>query len=196
MIDPPEKRSGGSASAGDAAPPSAQRSLVILGMGANLGDPPAQLRTAVELLSSCVAVDAISSVYLTEPVGVRSQPEFANIVLRGRTGLPVRDLLAQTQAIERQMGRTEGVRYGPRIIDIDLLAYDEVVVASEALVIPHAWLHRRSFVLVPLVEIAPEWRHPVLGVTAVQMLSELKTPTRVKRLGHLDALAATLGTRR
>lgn len=161
---------------------------ILLGLGANLGDPPAQLRLAIEELRRVVEIAGVSDLYMTEPVGIRPQPEYANIVLKGRTGLPVLDLLDRTQEIERRLGRTTGERYGPRLIDIDLLAYGDLVMSTERLVVPHPWLHRRTFVLAPLVDIAPEWRHPVFGTTAEQMLRDLRLKTEVRRVGPLDLL--------
>jgi 2-amino-4-hydroxy-6-hydroxymethyldihydropteridine diphosphokinase len=162
------------------------QSNLFLGLGANLGDRIGQLRSAIARLRDFVEIDAISSVYLTEPVGVRSQPEFANLVLLGRTGEDVRAVLRRTQEIELEMGRTTGVRYGPRVIDIDILAFGDMVLSSEHLVVPHAWLHRRCFVLVPLVEIAPDWKHPVFSETAEAMLRKLTSRTAVRRAGPLD----------
>ncbi len=163
---------------------------VILGLGSNLGDPPAQLRRAISELAPVVEILAVSDLYMTEPVGVRRQPEFGNIVLTGRTLLPVLELLERTQSIESRLGRTTGERYGPRLIDIDLLGYGELVISSERLVVPHPWLHRRTFVLVPLATIAPEWRHPVFGATAEQMLLDLRMKTDVRRIGPLDPAPA------
>lgn len=162
---------------------------VVLGLGSNLGDPPAQLRRAIAELSADVDVLAVSDLYMTEPVGIRRQPEFGNIVLTGRTRLPVLELLERTQSIERKLGRTTGERYGPRLIDIDLLAYGELVISSERLIVPHPWLHRRTFVLVPLAAVAPDWRHPVFGATAEQMLLDLRMRTDVRRVGPLDPVA-------
>lgn len=185
--DPPGR---GSDEAGANAESAEVETTLLLGLGANLGDRLGQLRSAIAQLRGFVAIDAVSSVYLTEPVGVRSQPEFANLVLLGRTRQEVRTVLRRSQEIESEMGRTGGVRYGPRVIDIDILAFGELVLSSERLVVPHPWLHRRSFVLVPLVEIAPHWQHPVFGESADAMLRKLTSRTAVRRVGPLDLAAS------
>ena len=158
---------------------------VLLGLGANLGHPPAQLARAVRLLRPHVAIDAISSVYRSEPVGHAEQPDFHNLVLAGRTALEPAALLRTAQEIEEAMGRRRTFRDAPRSIDIDLLAYGDRVMRTLALTLPHPRLHLRGFVLHPLVEVAPEWTHPVLGRTARQLLSSATGLERVERMGPL-----------
>lgn len=154
----------------------------ILGIGANLGDPVAQLSDAVGNLPG---VARVSSVFRSEPVGERDQPDFFNIVCALSTQLTPEALLAKTGDIERRLGRERGLRNGPRPMDIDLLSYDDLVMDSNDLTLPHPRLHQRAFVLVPLREIAPEWRHPTLGQTADEMLSAGAPFERIQRWGSL-----------
>lgn len=110
-----------------------------------------------------MTIEAVSSVYRSEPVGVREQPEFWNLVVRGRTRLGPKELLAALQAIERALGRRPGPRYGPRPIDLDILLYDDLRLSTPALEIPHPRLLEREFVLRPLAELEPRLRHPSTG---------------------------------
>lgn len=161
------------------------RLKTVFSLGANLGDPIVQLRDAVEALGRVLSLDAVSSVYRTEPVGLVEQPDFYNLVVSGRTERTVFDLHAAVEEIERSLGRVRTVRDGPRHIDVDLLAYGELVYVSPSLTVPHPRLGERSFVLVPLVEVEPEWRHPVSGASAADLLGELVSPSWVERVGGL-----------
>lgn len=158
---------------------------VTLALGANLGDARAQLAAAVARLRPLVAIEAISSIYLTEPVGGIAQPDYHNIVLIGNTELPVYALHAAMHRIEGEMGRERRDRNGPRTIDIDLIAYGELVLTSRELTVPHPRFAERSFVLAPLAEIAPQWRDPVSGRVVTALLPDLREPTRIQRLGRL-----------
>ena len=143
-----------------------------LGMGTNLGDRAANIAEAALRLADLGTVAAISSLHETEPWGITEQPKFLNAACLLLTKLPPYDLLLALKHIEQAMGRTPTVRNGPRLIDIDILFYDDVILAKPGLTIPHAHLHERSFVLCPLVEIAPDVVHPVLKRT-VRELAEM-----------------------
>ena len=158
---------------------------VLLGLGSNQDDPLQRLEEAVRRLEEVVAVDAVSSVYRTEPVGYATQPDFLNVVLAARTERGAGELLEAVLEVEREMGRARSFRNAPRVIDIDLLAYGDRVMSTERLTLPHAELARRGFVLHPLAEVAPEWRHPVLGVTARELLLRAVKLERVERIGVL-----------
>jgi 2-amino-4-hydroxy-6-hydroxymethyldihydropteridine diphosphokinase len=136
---------------------------IYLGLGSNLGNRARNIYAALRRLRSHVRLDRVSSLYETEPVGVTDQPWFLNLVCLGQTALQPEALLVAVKGIERDMGRKEGVRFGPRLIDIDILFYDDLVVRTERLEIPHPRLHQRGFVLIPLMELAPELVHPVLN---------------------------------
>ena len=138
---------------------------VYLGLGSNLGDRHGCLIEALERLQSHVVIDAISSIYETEPWGYADQPRFLNAACGGETDLTPHELLSAVKAIEAEMGREPTFRYGPRAIDIDILLYGEAVIDQVDVSIPHAHLHERDFVLAPLNEIAPEAVHPKLGKT-------------------------------
>jgi 2-amino-4-hydroxy-6-hydroxymethyldihydropteridine diphosphokinase len=153
--------------------------LAAVGLGSNLesrfGDRRANLLEAVERIRGLGEVRVVSSFYDTEPVGYVSQPRFLNAALLLATGLEPEALMRGLLGVEESMGRRrEGVvAKGPRVIDLDLLLYGQVAMTSEELVLPHPALQERRFVLEPLVEIAPEMVHPVLGLTVGEMLARL-----------------------
>ena len=131
---------------------------VGLGLGGNVGDPVRSLHAAIEALQrrDVVAIKAVSSIYRTAPWGGVEQADYANACAVGETRLPPIDLLDAIKAIERDLGRVETVRWGPRVIDIDILFYGEASLEDARLTLPHKDLLRRAFVLTPLAEIAPD----------------------------------------
>lgn len=155
---------------------------VLVALGANIGDPEAQLEKAIARLGSFIQIERASSVYRTEPVGILEQPDFLNQVVFGATGLTVFDLHRRTRSVEQELGRSESPRNGPRIIDVDVLAYGDLAITSAELIIPHPRLHERSFVLTPLAEIRPDWMHPLLQRRPSEMLAALDEISAVQKL--------------
>ena len=131
---------------------------VGLGLGSNIGDKPGNIKNALALLEEhgLFRLTALSSIYRTPPWGYKEQEDFANACAIGETRWPPLDLLAGIKAVEQHMGRQPTVRWGPRLIDLDILFYGDVTLADEKLNLPHKDLFTRAFVLVPLAEIAPE----------------------------------------
>ena len=138
---------------------------VYLGLGSNLGDRQRNLAAALRRLEPLVRIEAVSSLYETDPVGPQDQPPFFNAVCRGVTGLPPKGLLRHLREVEHELGRRNGPQWGPRPIDIDLLLYGDVVIEEPGLQVPHPELAQRAFVLVPLEELAAGVRHPKLRET-------------------------------
>jgi 2-amino-4-hydroxy-6-hydroxymethyldihydropteridine diphosphokinase len=156
--------------------------IVYLALGTNLGDRPGNLQATITAFPPAVKVLEMSPIYETLPWGVTDQPAFLNMVLKGKTRLAPLALLTHLKDLEIQMGRRPSVRYGPRKIDIDLLFYDDIILNTTRLTIPHPNLHERAFVLVPLADLAPELVHPVFGKTVRRLLAQVGT-AGVKRYG-------------
>ncbi|MBD1423062.1 2-amino-4-hydroxy-6-hydroxymethyldihydropteridine diphosphokinase [Sphingobacterium chuzhouense] len=146
---------------------------VFLLLGANLGNPATQLAKALEKIESQVGeIEACSSLYESEAWGVTDQPKFLNQVALVFTSLSPLDLLDKVQAIEDNLGRVRISKWGARVIDIDILYFNEDCIQHERLIVPHPYLPDRRFVLVPLSEIAPSFKHPKLGLTTVDLLAQ------------------------
>jgi 2-amino-4-hydroxy-6-hydroxymethyldihydropteridine diphosphokinase len=166
---------------------------VYVGLGSNLGNREANLRGALRALSRMGQVAAVSVLYETEAVGGRAQPSFYNAACRLEIGLEPRPLLRLLRGVEHELGRRPGGEpWGPRPIDLDILLYEDSVVDEEGLTIPHPRLAERSFVLVPLAEIAADVRLPGDGRTIAELLAAVGTEgvQRVAELGW-DGLEGT-----
>jgi 2-amino-4-hydroxy-6-hydroxymethyldihydropteridine diphosphokinase len=161
-----------------------------LGLGSNLGQREENLGRVLSLLCEEVTLEAVSSVYETEPVGYREQPLFLNLVCRISTSLTPQELLRLAKDIEARMGRVPSFVNAPRPIDIDILFYGDSTVQTDNLIIPHPRLRDRAFVLIPLAEIAPDLIHPVLDKTVAQLLGQVQGQEGVwKHEGGLDVSA-------
>ncbi len=146
---------------------------VYLALGTNLGDRLANLNAAIQALSPGVRVLRQSSIYETPPWGFADQPDFLNQVLLAETNLFALDLLAYLKNLESRLGRQSTFKFGPRLIDIDILFYDELVMETSNLKIPHPRISERAFVLVPLADLAAELRHPISGEIVREMLGKV-----------------------
>jgi 2-amino-4-hydroxy-6-hydroxymethyldihydropteridine diphosphokinase len=156
--------------------------IAFIGIGANMGKPAETCRTAVAQLAEIPGIRLLrsTSLYRTEPVGPKEQEWFINAVAEIRTNLAPTILLRALKEIERRLGRIEGVKWGPRVIDLDILLYGQEVIHEGELVIPHAELHRRRFVLVPLCELASYAIHPAFGISMRGLLDRLTDSDRVE----------------
>ena len=147
---------------------------VAIGLGANVGDRLANLRKAALLASERIGkLVAKSDAYESPPWGVEEQPRFLNACAVLETELTPYDLMSELKEIESTLGRVKRERWGPREIDLDLILYEDLCCNDSFLTIPHIHLHERAFVLVPLNAIAPDWIHPVLGVSVPGLLHAL-----------------------
>ncbi len=156
--------------------------IVHIGIGTNLGNRQDNCLKALEFLKQKgLMIKKVSAFYETEPWGVEEQPRFINAAIEAETVSPPEELLSILKDIEKMMGRMKTLRWGPRIIDLDILFYGSEIVDTELLRIPHPLLHERDFVLVPLVEISPDKIHPVLRKTIRQLKEELENAKDNKR---------------
>ena len=158
--------------------------IAYIGMGSNVGNKLLQCQKAI---SEILRIDrhrllAQSSFYKTQPFGYTAQDWFVNGVIKIETDLEADELLRSLKEIESRLGRQKTVRWGPRVIDLDILFYDEEQIRSEELQIPHPRLHDRQFVLVPLAEIDPHLIHPVLKKTIQHLLNQLQKDHGVEKL--------------
>ncbi len=148
----------------------------LLGLGSNLGDRDANIRAALDVLArdGAVRVLSVSALRTTAPVGGPPQPDYRNAAALVETALAPDALLAATQRAEATVGRTPGgERWGPRVVDVDILLYGDAVVATESLRVPHPRMAERRFVLEPAADVAPQMRHPLLGRSVSELLAGL-----------------------
>ncbi|MBK9107888.1 MAG: 2-amino-4-hydroxy-6-hydroxymethyldihydropteridine diphosphokinase [Saprospiraceae bacterium] len=155
----------------------------VLGLGSNQGNRIESLKKAVHLLNEKGIIHQThSSYYETEPWGNHQQPDFINAVIVATTHLDPQQILKEINEIELSMGRTRNIHYGPRTIDIDILFYNQLIIETKLLTIPHPQIQKRKFVLYPLQELIPSYIHPVLQ-TSIEQLSQLcNDPCRVVKL--------------
>lgn len=163
-------------------------SLVALSLGANIGNRIGTLRQAVRMIEQLDGVSElkVSGLYRTAPVGYTPQPEFINCAATLRTTSPPEQLLQQLRGIEQALGRQRRERWREREIDIDILVFDQRIIVTPTLVVPHPEMSNRAFVLVPLAEIAPSLRHPIFNATVAELLDQLQDKSGVERMedGH------------
>ncbi len=159
---------------------------VYIALGGNIGDRAAFIHAALDALNAYVSVEETSHLYETQPMHVTDQPLFLNAVCRGATSLTPPDLLRAFKRTEDELGRTKTVRYGPRNVDLDILFYNDAVVDTPSLTIPHIRIPERDFVLAPLLDLEPDLRHPRLDLTVRQLWDrlEMPMPPRVMPLGN------------
>ena len=156
---------------------------VFLGIGTNLGNRQQNLQDALAVLSQKMVILKESSVYQTSPWGYLDQPAFLNQVIEAQTDLSSLNLLGFLKDTERQLGRQANFRYGPRLIDLDILFYGDRIIQTPRLQVPHPRLAQRAFVLVPMAEIAPEFVHPQKGQTITQLLAAFPDLGGVQKCG-------------
>ncbi len=156
---------------------------VFLLLGTNLGDRHTNLLVAKQQLEITAGkIICESGIYQTAAWGKTDQPEFFNQVTEVLTERTPHELLEAVLTIEKQMGRQREIKWGPRLIDIDILFYDDIVIKTEKLEVPHPALHKRRFTLAPMAEIAPDFVHPILRKPISVLLSECEDPLSVERL--------------
>jgi dihydroneopterin aldolase/2-amino-4-hydroxy-6-hydroxymethyldihydropteridine diphosphokinase len=157
-------------------------SVVYIGIGSNIGNRQKNCLRAIELLEKRgVIIKERSSMYETEPWGIKDQPKFINMVVEIETVLNPNELLRILKDVEKKVGRKESLKWGPRIIDLDILLVDDIILNEDNLKIPHPLMHKRDFVLQPLCEIAPDIKHPLLKLSINELLQKL---LRKPKSGH------------
>ncbi len=158
---------------------------VFLALGSNLGDRKANLEKALQLLGERLALERLSSLYESEPMGLKGQPLFLNAVCSVKTDVGPFQLLSLLKGVEVALGRAPSFPDAPRLIDVDILFYGNLVIETDRLVIPHPRLEERAFVLIPLAEIAPDLIHPGSGRSIKDLLTSIKGREGVRKIGKL-----------
>ncbi len=158
--------------------------IAFIGIGSNLGNRIENCIKGIEGISTFAKILSLSSFYETEPVDREDQPDFINCMAKIQTSLPPFELLTSLKSLENSVGRKQLDRRGPRVIDLDIISYDDLIIETEALIVPHPRAHMRRFVLQPLFEIAPGFIHPLLKRTVLELLKELKCTKRVLRVNN------------
>jgi 2-amino-4-hydroxy-6-hydroxymethyldihydropteridine diphosphokinase len=159
-----------------------KKHVTYLALGTNLGHREDNLREALQKLPPEVEISAASRLYETAPAYVLDQPAFLNIAVKGQTALSPIDLLTHLKQIEAQIGREKTIRYGPRKIDLDIIFYDDLILNTPDLVIPHPRMAERGFVLRPLADIAADFVHPVLKQTVAELVADLPPEDGILRV--------------
>lgn len=167
--------------------PEASPSTVFIGIGANLGSVRENFVRAVKSIEKYARLVAASSLYESEPVGLEDQPKFTNAVVKVETELSPFELLDCLKAIEKEIGRKKTVRWGPRVIDLDIIFYEDFVINTDSLVIPHPRAHERRFVLEPLLEIEPSAWHPAKNMSVRDICSELADSQVISKMEGPEA---------
>lgn len=157
--------------------------VAYIGLGSNVGARARAIRRALSLLAAHPEIDVkkVSSLYETEPLEYPDQNWFVNAAAQVDTTLTPYELLDSLLDIEQQLQRKRTIRWGPRVIDLDILLYDNEIISTSKLQIPHLRMHSRAFVLIPMIEIAPSVVHPVTNETMEELYPQLKRPTVVRR---------------
>ncbi len=161
---------------------------VYIALGSNIGEPIKNIKNAIALLNDGgVKLIKSSSFYHTEPYGVKDQPDFVNSVIIAETTLSLKELFNLIKKIEKNMGRKKNIKYGPRVIDIDIIFYENLIYEDANIIIPHPKMVERSFVLYPLEEIDPLFLHPLLKETISQLKNNLKDDLKIKKINDEKA---------
>ncbi|MGH7801372.1 MAG: 2-amino-4-hydroxy-6-hydroxymethyldihydropteridine diphosphokinase [Thermodesulfobacteriota bacterium] len=160
--------------------------IAFIGIGSNLGNRIENCAKGVEEISTFSKIIVVSSFYETEPVDKEDQSEFINCMIKIETAYSPFELLTILNSCENKIGRKQVEKWGPRIIDLDIIFYDDLIIETNDLTIPHPRAHLRRFVLQPLFEIAPNFIHPVLRKSVSELLSEVRCTKKVLKVGDFS----------
>ncbi|MCU0416731.1 MAG: 2-amino-4-hydroxy-6-hydroxymethyldihydropteridine diphosphokinase [Cytophagaceae bacterium] len=155
---------------------------VFLSLGSNLGDRLSFLEQAIHALQETVTLQKLSSVYETQAWGKTDEPAYYNQIIQISTSLSAKELLVFCQSIETQLGRVRLERWSGRTIDIDIIYYSTDIICTPTLTVPHPSIEKRKFILIPLVELAPAFIHPVWNTTSLQLLEKCSDTLEVKKI--------------